>query len=109
MNFWAPRYQQARWKNISETPLILIIPVLHQILTMVIFIPIFQYRSNENQSNWEAELVYPMSGAVQGMTFRANEPNILYIMMRATSTFSPNTLISIDVTDPENTFRKLIL
>ena len=45
-----------------------------------------------NPQTWEAELIYPVSGAVNGITFRANEPNILYVMMRGTSSYSPNTL-----------------
>ena len=109
LSFWAPKYQQARWINTSETPPNPWNPgTASNPYDGYIYTHFFNTGVMKiNPRNWEAELVYPMSGAVQGMTFRANEPNILYIMMRATSTFSPNTLVSIDVTDPENTFRKL--
>ncbi|WP_298647550.1 IPT/TIG domain-containing protein [uncultured Proteiniphilum sp.] len=108
-NFWAPKFYTARWINSAETPTNPYNPAstsnpsddhiyTHFFNTGVMKI---------NPQNWEAELIYPLSGAVNGITFRANEPNILYIMMRATSTYSPNTLFTIDVTDPDNTFQKL--
>lgn len=108
-NFWAPKYYQARWTDPTETP-----PNPYNpgsvsnpsdgcIYTHFFNTGIMQI----NPNTWEAKLIYPLSGAVNGMTFRANEPNILYIMMRATSTYSPNTLFTLDVTDPDNTFQKL--
>ena len=108
-NFWAPKYYSARWKDPTETPTNPYNPAsASNPSDGYIYTHFFNAGVMKiNPKSFEAELVYPLSGAVNGMTFRANEPNILYIIMRATSTFSPNTLVSIDVTDPENTFQKL--
>lgn len=108
-SYWAPKYKQARWTNPIETPTNPYNPgsvsnpsdgyiYTHFFNTGVMKI---------NPNNWEAELIFPLSGAVNGMTFRPTEPNILYIMMRGTSSYSPNTLFTMDVTNPDSTFQRL--
>lgn len=108
-SFWAPKYYTARWTKAEQTPLNPWNPA--SILNSTdgsIYTHFFNNGIMKvNPQTWEAELIYPVSGAVNGITFRANEPNILYVMMRGTSSYSPNTLFTMDVTDPEGTFKRL--
>ncbi len=107
--FWAPKYQQARWINPAETPTNPYNPAsVTNPADGFIYTHFFNTGVMKiNPQNWEAELIYPLSGATNAMTFRLTEPNILYLVMRTTSTHLPNTIITMDVTDPENTFQKL--
>jgi sugar lactone lactonase YvrE len=108
-NFWAPKYHQARWSNPIETPTNPYNPAsVTNPTDGFIYTHFFNTGVMKiNPQNWEAELIYPLSGATNAMTFRPTEPNILYMVMRSTSTYLPNTVITLDVTNPDSTFKKL--
>lgn len=105
-NYWAPKLFVARWTNPSETPSTPFNPgnVINPIDGNI-----YTHFANEgvmkiNSETWEAERILDIGGGVNGMTFRANEPNILYMIFRGTSQYLPNRIVRFDVNDPENTF-----
>lgn len=57
---------------------------------------------------YEVELVYKtVQGDNFGLTFNPLEPNILYMSFHSNAGVCANSICSIDVTDPNNTFKKL--
>lgn len=57
---------------------------------------------------YEVETIYKTAqGDSFGLTFTPNKPNILYISLISNAGVNAHSICSIDVTDPENTFKKL--
>jgi hypothetical protein len=108
--FWAPKYRLSKWKDVTQRPpnpwngCVVSNPSDGFLYT--------QYSDGHivkvNPKTYEAETIYIMpDGAALGLTFRPAEPNILYIMCRETAGVNANSLCTIDVTDPQNTFKRL--
>ncbi len=61
-----------------------------------------------NPRTYEVEFVYRTAqGDNFGLTFSPLEPNILYISFAANAGVNANSICSIDVSNPDNTFKKL--
>lgn len=107
---WGPRKRELRWKNSSDIP-----PKGYKHAMSVNpsdgFIYMRYYHGHIvriDPSNYEAEVIYKTpQGDNFGLTFIPQEPNVLYMSFSSNAGVNANSICSIDVTDPENTFKKL--
>ena len=110
-NFWAPKIYTARWTNPDEVPpnnynpANIVSPYDGMIYTHFALTGIMRI----NPNTWEAERILEVPGNVNGMVFRPNEPDILYMAFRGTSAYLPNTLVRLNVNNPDSTFERLNL
>lgn len=112
---WAPRYREMKWSPlITDRPsqgwkhCMVVNPADGFLYTRYHFGHVVKI----NPQTLEVELVYKTTvgnGDTYGLTFRPGEPNILYMSFWSDSGlgFLKHSICSIDVTDPENTFKKL--
>lgn len=110
-NFWAPKIYTSRWTNPDEVPpnnwnpANIVSPYDGMIYTHFALTGIMRI----NPNTWEAERILEVPGNVNGMVFRPNEPDILYMAFRGTSAYLPNTLVRLNVNNPDSTFERLNL
>jgi len=107
---WAPRTRQMVWINISDMPAngykhcMVVNPEDGSVYTNYYTGQIVKM----NPKTYEAEVIYQAEqGDSYGLTFNPLHPNILYISFWSNAGVNANSICTIDVTDPENTFRKI--
>jgi len=108
--FWAPRFREMKWQNVSDMPdegwkhSMVVNPSDGYIYTRYYFGQIVKM----NPKTYEAEIIYETEqGDSYGLTFDPLKPNILYLSFWGNAGVNANSICSIDVTDPEHTFKKL--
>ncbi|WP_313381544.1 IPT/TIG domain-containing protein [Proteiniphilum saccharofermentans] len=107
---WAPRYREMKWPPSGDRPdqgykhSMVVNPSDGYIYTRYYFGHIVKI----NPRTYEVETIYKTEqGDSFGLTFSPLEPNILYMSFIGNAGVNANSICSIDVTDPENTFKKL--
>ncbi len=105
---WAPRTREMVWTNTSDRPsdgykhCMVVNPGDGYIYTQYYFGQIVKI----NPSTYEAEVIYMMEqGDCYGMTFNPLRPNILYLSLWDNAGVNANSICTIDVTDPKNSFQ----
>jgi len=104
--FWGPRLRQMRWKEGTDIPpegwkhAMAVDPSDGSIYTRYYHGHLVRI----NPRTYEAETIFktPFDNDTYGLTFKPNEPNILYM-----AHVNTNSIYSVDVTDPENTFARI--
>ncbi len=107
---WAPRFREMKWKQTSDMPdagwkhCMVVNPGDGCIYTQYYYGQIVKIAPK----TYETEVIYMMDqGDCYGLTFNPLHPNILYISLWDNAGVNANSICTIDVTDPENTFKKL--
>lgn len=108
-NYWAPKLYTARWKIPDQTPNTPYNPANVVNPTDGCIYTHFAYEGvmKIDPKTWQAERILEVPGNVNGMVFRPQEPNVLYMAFRGTSAYLPNILVRFDVNYPDSTFEKL--
>lgn len=108
--FWGPRIREMKWPATGDRPdqgwkhSMAVNPSDGFIYTRYYFGHIVKI----NPRTYEVETIFKTEqGDSYGLTFSPLNPNILYISFFGNSGVNANSICSIDVTDPENTFKKL--
>jgi NHL repeat./IPT/TIG domain. len=108
--FWGPRIREMKWSASGDRPeagwkhSMVFNPDDGFIYTRYYFGHIVKI----NPRTYEVETIYKTEqGDSYGLTFNPLKPNILYISFFGNSGVNANSICSIDVTDPANTFKKL--
>lgn len=108
--FWAPRFREMKWQSTTEMPdagwkhSMVVNPSDGYIYTRYYFGQIVRM----NPKTYEAEIIYKTEqGDSYGLTFNPLKPNILYMSFWGNAGVNAHSICSIDVTDPEHTFKKL--
>ncbi|GGC12848.1 hypothetical protein GCM10011386_00620 [Parapedobacter defluvii] len=108
--FWAPRIREMKWPATGDRPdagwkhCMVFNPDDGFIYTRYYYGHIVKI----NPRTYEVETIYKTEqGDSYGLTFNPLTPNILYISFFGNAGVNANSICSIDVTDPENTFKKL--
>lgn len=107
---WAPRFREMKWPPAGDRPTegykhsVVVNPSDGFVYTRYYHGHIVKM----NPRTYEVETIFKTEqGDSYGLTFNPLEPNILYISFWGNSGVNANSICSIDVTDPENTFKKL--
>jgi streptogramin lyase len=107
---WAPRFREMKWPPSGDRPdagwkhSMVVNPGDGYIYTRYYHGHIVRI----DPRTYEVETIFKTEqGDSYGLTFNPLKPNILYISFWGNSGVNANSICSIDVTDPENTFRKL--
>ncbi|MDD2243645.1 MAG: IPT/TIG domain-containing protein [Dysgonamonadaceae bacterium] len=107
---WAPRYREMKWPAEGDTPdqgykhSMVVNPSDGYIYTRYYHGHIIKIHPR----TYEVETIYKSpQGDSYGLTFVPDKPNILYISFWDNSGVNANSICSIDVSDPENSFTKL--
>ena len=108
--FWGPRIREMRWPASGDRPdngwkhSMVVNPSDGFIYTRYYYGHIVKI----NPRTYEVETVYKTEqGDSYGLAFNPLQPNILYISFYGNSGVNGNSICSIDVTNPEATFKKL--
>ncbi|SFK90037.1 IPT/TIG domain-containing protein [Proteiniphilum acetatigenes] len=107
---WAPRFREMKWPPAGDRPTegykhsVVVNPSDGFVYTRYYHGHIVKM----NPRTYEVETIFKTEqGDSYGLTFNPLEPNILYISFWGNSGVNANSICSIDITDPENTFKKL--
>lgn len=108
---WGPRFKDAKWKDPASVPpngwkhCMVVNPGDGCIYMRYVYGGIIKV----NPKTYETEVIgkTPNTGDSYGLTFRPNEPNILYISMLNNCGDFANSICTIDVTNPLNTFKRI--
>lgn len=107
---WAPRFREMKWPPSGDRPTegykhsVVVNPSDGYIYTRYYHGHIVKM----DPRTYEVETIFKTEqGDSYGLTFSPLEPNILYISFWSNSGVNANSICSIDVTNPENTFKKL--
>lgn len=107
---WAPRIREMKWDPNDNPPdagwkhSMVVNPGDGYIYTRYYYGDIVKI----NPKTYEVERIFKTEqGDSFGLTFLPQRPNILYLSFWDNSGVNANSICSIDVTDPENTFTKL--
>lgn len=108
--FWGPRFRNMKWAEGVKQPdqgykhAMVVNPSDGYIYTRYYHGHIVKIHPR----TYEVELVYMTpQGDSFGLTFNPLHPNILYISMWSNGGVNAHSICSIDVTNPENTFKRL--
>ncbi|MFZ4261984.1 IPT/TIG domain-containing protein [Sphingobacterium sp. HJSM2_6] len=108
--FWGPRIREMRWPATGDRPeqgwkhSMVFNPTDGFIYTRYYFGHIVKI----NPRTYEVETIYKTEqGDSYGLSFNPKNPNVLYISFFGNSGVNANSIASIDVTDPQNTFKRL--
>ncbi|GGG77538.1 hypothetical protein GCM10007415_06860 [Parapedobacter pyrenivorans] len=108
--FWAPRIREMKWPATGDRPeagwkhSMVFNPSDGYIYTRYYHGHIVKI----HPTTYEVETIFKTEqGDSYGMTFSPLEPNILYMSFFGNAGVNANSICSIDVTDPDNTFKKL--
>lgn len=108
--FWAPRIKEMKWPSGANLPSkgykhsMVVNPTDGYIYTRYYYGQIVKM----NPKTYEVEIIASTpQGDSYGLTFNPLTPNILYISFWGNAGPNAHSICSIDVTDPENTFKKL--
>ncbi|WP_270088484.1 IPT/TIG domain-containing protein [Sphingobacterium sp. SYP-B4668] len=108
--FWGPRIREMRWPASGDRPdagwkhSMVFNPTDGFLYTRYYHGHIVKI----NPRTYEVQTIYKTEqGDSYGLTFNPLNPNILYISFYGNSGVNANSICSIDVTDPENSFKKL--
>ncbi len=108
--FWGPRIREMKWQDNENIPAkgwkhsMAVNPKDGYIYTRYHYGDIVKM----NPQTYEVETIYKtQQGDSYGLTFSPLKPNILYMSFRGNAGVNAHSICSIDVTDPENTFKKL--
>lgn len=108
--FWGPRFRNMRWPEGVPQPAngwkhsMVVNPTDGYIYTRYYYGEIVKIHPR----SFELEVVYKTpQGDSYGLTFNPLHPNILYIAMWGNGGVNAHSICSVDVTDPENTFKRL--
>lgn len=109
LEMWAPRKREMKWGPDVEIPAnawkqsMAVNPEDGFIYTRWFYGDVLKI----DPITYETKYVYTTSqGATWGMTFSDTEPNVLYFTFDSDAGLFANSICSMDVTDPENTFTK---
>lgn len=107
---WGPRFREMKWPPDGDRPAegykhsVVVNPEDGYIYTRYYHGHVVKM----DPRTFEVETIFKTEqGDSYGLTFTPNEPNILYISFWGNSGNNANSICSIDVTDPENSFKKL--
>lgn len=107
---WAPRIRDMKWSDGYQLPQnswkhsMVVNPADGYIYTRYFHGDIIRI----HPTNYLSERIYMTeTGSSFGATFTPTEPNILYIAMSASGGNVAHSILSIDITDPENTYKKV--
>lgn len=107
---WAPRFREMKWPKTGNIPdngwkhSMVVNPEDGSVYTRYYYGEIVKM----NPKTYEVEVIYTTEqGDSYGLTFNPLHPNILYISFWSNAGVNANSICTIDVTDPENTFQKL--
>jgi len=108
--FWGPRIREMKWPATGDRPdagwkhSMVFNPSDGFIYTRYYYGHIVKI----NPRTYEVETIYKTEqGDSYGLTFSPTNPNILYISFYGNSGVNANSICSIDVTNPSDTFKKL--
>ncbi|MCK3684387.1 IPT/TIG domain-containing protein [Maribellus sp. YY47] len=108
--FWAPRFREMKFADKNNMPengwkhSMVVNPEDGYIYTRYYYGEIVRI----NPKTYDAEVIYKTDiGDSYGLTFNPTKPNILYMSFWSNALGNANSICSIDVTDPENSFTKL--
>lgn len=107
---WAPRFREMKWPPEGDRPgegykhSVVVNPIDGFVYTRYYHGHIVKM----NPRTYEVETIFKTEqGDSYGLTFTPLEPNILYMSFWSNSGVNANSICSIDVTDPQNSFKKL--
>ncbi|HBX47121.1 IPT/TIG domain-containing protein [Limibacterium fermenti] len=107
---WAPRFREMKWPAEGDRPdqgykhSMVVNPSDGYIYTRYFHGHIVKI----NPKTYEVETIYKtQQGDSYGLTFNPVKPNILYMSFVGNAGVNAHSICSIDVTDPEHTFKKL--
>lgn len=107
---WAPRTREMKWPPEGDRPpegykhSVVVNPSDGYLYTRYYFGHIVKI----DPKTYEVETIYKTpQGDSYGLTFTPQEPNILYMSFWSNAGVNANSICSIDVTDPENTFKRV--
>lgn len=107
---WAPRFREMKWPKTGNLPdngwkhSMVVNPADGCIYTRYYYGEIVKL----NPKTYEVEVIYKTDqGDSYGLTFNPLHPNILYMSFWSNAGVNANCICTIDVTNPENTFKKL--
>lgn len=110
LEFWGPRFRSMKFEEGMKQPdqgwkhAMVVNPEDGYIYTRYYYGHIVKIHPR----TYETQLVYMTpQGDSQGLTFNPLKPNILYISMLSNGGVNANSILSLDVNDPENTFQRL--
>ncbi|MFV0418012.1 MAG: IPT/TIG domain-containing protein [Dysgonomonas sp.] len=108
--FWAPRFRNMKWPEGAQLPAngwkhsMVVNPEDGFIYTRYYYGEIVKI----NPRSYEVEVIYKTDqGDSFGLTFNPLRPNLLYIAMWSNGGNYANSICTIDVTDPANTFKRV--
>ncbi|MDO5570490.1 MAG: IPT/TIG domain-containing protein [Bacteroidales bacterium] len=109
LEYWAPRIREMRWPEGSVLPQygwkhsMVVNPSDGCIYTRYYFGDIVKI----NPKSYDVEVIYKTDqGDSFGLTFNPLKPNILYMSFWSNAGNMANSICSIDVTDPERTYKR---
>ncbi|WP_234998033.1 IPT/TIG domain-containing protein [Parabacteroides sp. Marseille-P3160] len=107
---WAPRFREMKWPATGDIPdagwkhSMVVNPTDGYVYTRYYYGHIVKM----NPKTYEVETIYKTEqGDSYGLTFNPLKPNILYIAFWSNSGVNANSICSIDVSNPSNSFKKL--
>lgn len=108
--FWAPRFRHMKWLEGTTLPeqgwkhSMVVNPVDGFIYTRYYFGQIVKM----NPKTFESEIIHRTAqGDSYGLTFNPLQPNILYISFWGNAGVNAHSICTIDVSDPENSFKRV--
>ncbi len=107
---WAPRFREMKWPASGDRPAegwkhsMVVNPSDGFIYTRYYYGHIVKM----DPRTYEVETIYKTEqGDSYGLAFNPHEPNILYISFWSNAGVNANSICTIDVTDPQNSFKRI--